>query len=30
MFRAVERKHPALAPHFRVTDADEPVDLLKR
>jgi hypothetical protein len=30
MYRAVERKHPALAPHFRVTDADEPVDLLKR
>jgi thymidylate synthase ThyX len=30
MYRAVERKHPALAPYFRVTDADEPVDLLKR
>jgi thymidylate synthase ThyX len=30
MYRAVERQHPALAPYFRVTDADEPVDLLKR
>jgi hypothetical protein len=30
MYRAVERKHPALAKHFRVTNADEPVDLLKR
>jgi len=30
MYRAVERRHPALAPYFRVTSADEPVDLLKR
>ncbi len=30
MYRAVERKHPALAPYFRVTNADELVDLLKR
>jgi thymidylate synthase ThyX len=30
MYRAVERKHPALAKYFRVTNADEPVDLLKR
>ena len=30
MYRAVERKHPALAPYFRVTDADAPVDPLKR
>jgi thymidylate synthase ThyX len=30
MYRAVERKHPALAKHFRVTNADEPVDLLNR
>jgi thymidylate synthase ThyX len=30
MYRAVERKHPALAPYFRATNADEPVDLLKR
>jgi len=30
MYRAVERQHPSLAPYFRVTDADEPVDLLKR
>jgi thymidylate synthase ThyX len=30
MYRAVERQHPALAPYFRVTSADEPVDLLQR
>jgi thymidylate synthase ThyX len=30
MYRAVERRHPALAKYFRVTNADEPVDLLKR
>jgi thymidylate synthase ThyX len=30
MYRAVERTHPALAPYFRSTDADEPIDLLKR
>jgi thymidylate synthase ThyX len=30
MYRAVEQKHPALAPYFRVTNADEPVDLLQR
>ncbi|HEX4064447.1 MAG TPA: FAD-dependent thymidylate synthase [Acidobacteriaceae bacterium] len=30
MYRAVERTHPSLAPWFRVTDADEPIDLLKR
>jgi thymidylate synthase ThyX len=30
MYRAVEQKHPALAPYFRVTNADELVDLLKR
>ena len=30
MYRAVERKHPALARYFRVTNADEPIDLLKR
>ncbi len=30
MYRAVERQHPSLAPYFRVTDADEPVDLLRR
>ena len=30
MYRAVERQHPSLAKFFRVTDADEPVDLLKR
>jgi thymidylate synthase ThyX len=30
MYLAVQRQHPALAPYFRVTDAGEPVDLLKR
>jgi hypothetical protein len=30
MYRAVERRHPALAKYFRVTNADESVDLLKR
>jgi thymidylate synthase ThyX len=30
MYRAVERKHPALARYFRATNADEPVDLLRR
>jgi thymidylate synthase ThyX len=30
MYRAVQRSHPALAPYFRVTDADAPIDLLQR
>lgn len=30
MYQAVERQHPALARHIRVTDVREPVDLLKR
>jgi hypothetical protein len=30
MYRAVAERYPALAPHFRVTDVNEPVDLLKR
>jgi thymidylate synthase ThyX len=30
MYRAVERKHPALAKYFRATDFEEPIDLLKR
>ncbi|HTW48224.1 MAG TPA: FAD-dependent thymidylate synthase [Acidobacteriaceae bacterium] len=30
MYRAVERAHPALAPYFRVTDADAPIDRLQR
>ena len=30
MYEAVRRQHPALAEHFRVTDVNEPVDLLKR
>ena len=30
MYKAVETKHPALAPYFRIEDVNEPVDLLKR
>jgi len=30
MYEAVRRQHPALAQYFRVTDVNEPVDLLKR
>jgi hypothetical protein len=30
MYKEVEKKHPALARHFRVTDVNEPADLLKR
>ena len=30
MFKAVERLHPSLAKHFRVTDFTQPIDLLKR
>ncbi len=30
MYQAVERQHPALARHIRVTDVREPVDILKR
>jgi thymidylate synthase ThyX len=30
MYLAVQRKHPALAEHFRVCDPDGPIDLLKR
>ena len=30
MYRAVQERHPALAQYFRVTDVNEPVDLLKR
>jgi thymidylate synthase ThyX len=30
MYQAVERQHPVLARHMRVTDVREPVDLLKR
>jgi hypothetical protein len=30
MYQAVARQHPSLAKHFRVTDIQEPVDLLKR
>ncbi|MFT4111751.1 FAD-dependent thymidylate synthase [Silvibacterium sp.] len=30
MYKAVEARHPALARYFRVTNVNEPVDLLKR
>jgi thymidylate synthase ThyX len=30
MYQAVERQHPALARHMRVTDVREPIDALKR
>jgi len=30
MFRALERQHPTLAKHIRVTDFTEPIDLLQR
>jgi hypothetical protein len=30
MYRAVAERYPALAQYFRVTDVNEPVDLLKR
>jgi hypothetical protein len=30
MYQAVQKRHPILAKHFRVTDIEEPVDLLKR
>jgi len=30
MYEAVRRQHPSLARYFRVTDVNEPVDLLKR
>ena len=30
MYQAVVRRHPALAPYFRVADINEPVDLLQR
>jgi thymidylate synthase ThyX len=30
MYEAVRRQHPSLALYFRVTDVNEPVDLLKR
>jgi len=30
MYQEVARKHPSLAPYFRVTDVNEPIDLLKR
>jgi hypothetical protein len=30
MFRALEKQHPSLAKHIRVTDFTEPIDLLQR
>jgi thymidylate synthase ThyX len=30
MYQAVKKQHPALSEYFRVTDVNEPVDLLKR
>ena len=30
MYEAVRKQHPALAQHFRVTDVNEPVDMLRR
>ena len=30
MYKAVERQHPTLAKHFRVTDFTQPIDLLQR
>jgi thymidylate synthase ThyX len=30
MFKAVEKRHPSLARYFRISDVNEPVDLLKR
>jgi hypothetical protein len=30
MYEAVRKQHPALAEYFRVTDVNEPMDLLKR
>ena len=30
MYEAVRKQHPSLAQYFRVTDVNEPVDLLKR
>jgi thymidylate synthase ThyX len=30
MYKALERQHPALAQHIRVTDFTQPIDLLKR
>jgi thymidylate synthase ThyX len=30
MFQAVKKRHPSLAQYFRISDVNEPVDLLKR
>jgi hypothetical protein len=30
MYRALERQHPTLARHIRVTDFTQPIDLFQR
>jgi thymidylate synthase ThyX len=30
MYKAVEKRHPVLAGHFRIEDVNEPIDLLRR
>jgi thymidylate synthase ThyX len=30
MYLAVAKRHPALAPYFRIEDVNQPIDLLKR
>jgi hypothetical protein len=30
MYKALERQHPTLAKHIRVTDFTQPIDLLQR
>jgi hypothetical protein len=30
MYKALERQHPTLARHIRVTDFTKPIDLLQR
>jgi len=30
MYKALERQHPTLAKHVRVTDFTQPIDLLQR
>jgi hypothetical protein len=30
MYRAIERQHPSLAKHIRITDFTKPIDILQR
>jgi hypothetical protein len=30
MYLAIAKRHPSLAPYFRIEDVNQPVDLLKR